>query len=156
MELLTYEELEGVMAHELAHVKNRDTLISCVAATIAGAISALGWMMLWFGDRNNFLAGLAMAILAPIAAGLIQMAISRSREFVADADAAQLAGTPAGLISALRKLDAMARRVPLHNGQLDAQNHMFIVQPLTGASAAKLFSTHPPTEERIAKLQTLA
>ena len=153
LQLLSYEELEGVMAHELAHVKNRDTLISCIAATIAGAISYLGWMMLWFGDRDNILAALAMAILAPIAAGLIQMAISRSREYVADADGAAIAGTPLGLINALQKLEATARRIPLHDGRLDAQNHMFIVMPFNGKSVAKLFSTHPSTEQRIAKLR---
>ena len=156
LQLLTYEELEGVMAHELSHVKNRDTLISCVAATIAGAISYLGWMMLWFGDRDNLLASLALAILTPIAAALIQMGISRSREYVADANATQIAGTPWGLISALQKLETVYRRVPLHRGQLDSHNHMFIVQPLTGKSFAKLFSTHPATEDRIAKLRALA
>jgi len=160
LQLLDYDELEGVMAHELAHVKNRDTLISCVAATIAGAINMLAWMAFWFGgmggdrDRGGHpLVGLLMVLLAPIAAMLIQMAISRSREFVADADAARLAGTPRGLINALQKLDATSRRIPLHNGQLDSQNHMFIVQPLTGQSMAKLFSTHPSTEDRIARLQ---
>ena len=156
LKLLTYEELEGVMAHELAHVKNRDTLISCVAAMIAGAISYLGFMVMWFGDRDNFLAGLALAILAPVAAGLIQMAISRSREYVADADGAAMAGTPGGLISALQKLDAAARGIPLHDGHQDSKNHMFIVQPFTGKSFAKLFSTHPSTEDRVAKLRDLA
>jgi len=157
---LTYEELEGVMAHELAHVKNRDTLTSCVAAAIAGAISSLSYMAFWFGgSRDNPLGivGLLLTlILAPIAAAMIQMAISRSREFVADGDGARIAGTPDGLISALQKLDAMNHRVPLHNGSLDAQNHMFIVQPMVGKSFAKLFSTHPPTEERIARLREVA
>ena len=156
LKLLTYEELEGVMAHELAHVKNRDTLISCVAAMIAGAISYLGFMVMIFGGRDNFLAGLALAILAPVAAGLIQMAISRSREYVADADGAAIAGTPYGLISALQKLDATARGIPLHDGRQDSKNHMFIVQPFTGESFAKLFSTHPSTEDRVGKLQGLA
>jgi len=162
MKLLSYDELEGVMAHELAHVKNRDTLISCVAATIAGAISFLGYMAFWFGgggDRrggSNPLVGLLMLILAPIAAGLIQMAISRSREFVADADAAQIAGTPHGLIGALRKLDATARRIPLHN-EMPSQNHMFIVQPLSGGGGlSRLFSTHPSMADRVARLQALA
>lgn len=159
LKLLSYEELEGVMAHELAHVKNRDTLISCIAATIAGAISFLGYMAFWFGGSSrqdsNPLVGLLMLILAPIAAGLIQMAISRSREFVADADGAQIAGTPHGLIGALRKLDATARRIPLQN-EMPAQNHMFIVQPLSGGSQiSRLFSTHPPMAERIARLQEL-
>ena len=160
LQLLSYEELEGVMAHELAHVKNRDTLISCVAATIAGAISFLGWMVFLFGGGNNRegnpLVGLLILILAPFAAAIIQMAISRSREYVADADAAALAGTPYGLMGALQKLDATARRIPLHDGHQDAQNHMFIVQPFTGKSFARLFSTHPSTKARIAKLRELA
>lgn len=156
MRLLSYEELEGVMAHELAHVKNRDTLISCVAATIAGALSYLAWMMLWFGGGNrngNPMLALLMVIIAPIAAMLIQMAISRSREFVADADGAAIAGTPHGLINALQKLDATAKQVPLHDGHLNAQNHMFIVQPFSGKSFARLFATHPSTLQRITKLR---
>ncbi len=156
LKLLNYDELEGVVAHELAHVKNRDTLISCVAATIAGAISSLGWMMLWFGDRDNLLAGLAMAILAPIAAGLIQMAVSRSREYVADADGAAIAGTPFGLISALQKLEAVSQRVPLHNGRQTSHDHMFIVQPFSGKGLSRLRSTHPSTEDRITKLREVA
>lgn len=162
LKLLSYDELEGVMAHELAHVKNRDTLISCIAATIAGAISFLGYMAFWFGgvgqnrESSNPLVGLLMLFLAPVAAGLIQMAISRSREFVADADGAQIAGTPHGLIGALQKLDATARRIPLQN-EMPSQNHMFIVQPLSGGNhLARLFSTHPPMAERIARLQALA
>lgn len=163
LQLLSYDELEGVMAHELSHVKNRDTLISCIAATIAGAISFLGYMAFWFGgglggnrEGGNPLIGLLMLIFAPIAASLIQLAISRSREYVADADAAQIAGTPWGLVGALEKLEATARQIPLHKGQLDSHNHMFIVQPLTGKSMAKLFSTHPSTAERIARLRALA
>lgn len=160
LRLLSYEELEGVMAHELAHIKNRDTLISTVAATIAGAISYLGWMAMWFGGGNNREGGnpllaLLLVILAPIAAALIQMAISRSREYVADAEGARIAGTPWGLINALRKLDAMSRRIPLAH-ENPSQNHMFIVQPFSGASFSKLFSTHPATEDRIAKLEELA
>lgn len=162
LQLLEYEELEGVMAHELAHVKNRDTLISCVAATIAGALQYMGYMMFWFGgsgrDRQGGhpLLGLAMLILAPIAAMLIQMAISRSREFVADADAAAIAGTPHGLIGALQKLDATAKRIPMQN-EMPAQNHMFIVQPLSGGGGlVNLFSTHPSTEQRIARLREQA
>ena len=156
LKLLSYEELEGVMAHELAHVKNRDTLISCIAATVAGAISFLGHWAFMFGGGNNReganpLAAIAMMILAPIAAALIQMAISRSREFVADHDGAVIAGTPLGLVSALRKLDAVSRRVPMEN-EMPAQNHMFIVQPFSGESMAQLFSTHPATEARVAKL----
>ncbi len=160
LRLLSYDELEGVMAHELAHVKNRDTLTSTVAATIAGAISAIGWIFMFGGrDRDvNPLFGLLFMILAPIAAGIIQMAISRSREFVADHDGAVIAGSPHGLISALQKLDATASRIPLAN-ENPAQNHMFIVQPLAlsgGKSLANLFSTHPKTEQRIAKLRELA
>ena len=155
LQLLSYDELEGVMAHELAHVKNRDTLISCVAATIAGVISYIGWISLWFGDRDNPLAGLVMFLVAPIAASLIQMAISRSREFVADADGATIAGSPDGLIGALRKLDATARGIPLHDGRLETQNHMFIVQPFSGRGMTRLFTTHPGTEQRIEKLMAL-
>lgn len=159
LRLLSYEELEGVMAHELAHVKNRDTLISCIAATIAGAISFLGYIFMFGGGRNRDVHPAVMllfVILAPIAAALIQMAISRSREFVADHDAAVIAGTPQGLISALQKLEAQSRRIPMAN-EMPSQNHMFIVQPLSGGdSLAKLFSTHPKTSDRIARLREMA
>jgi heat shock protein HtpX len=160
LRLLDYEELEGVMAHELAHVRNRDTLISTVAATIAGALQYIAWTALWFGGSNrqggNPLAMILIMILGPIAAMIIQMAISRSREFVADHDAAVMVGSPRGLMSALAKLDATARRVPLAN-EMSSQNHMFIVQPLSGGmSLAKLFSTHPPIEQRIARLREMA
>ncbi len=162
LQLLSYEELEGVMAHELAHVKNRDTLISCVAATIAGALQSLAWMAFWFGGSNreggNPLVMLLILIISPIAAGLIQMAISRSREFIADADGARIAGTPFGLIGALQKLEAVSSRVPL-KGEMPTQNHMFIVEPLTphaGGGLSKLFMTHPPVAERVAKLRELA
>jgi heat shock protein HtpX len=162
LRLLDYDELEGVMAHELAHVKNRDTLISTIAATVAGAISYLAHMAFFYGgghrdseNGGNALAAILMMILAPIAAAIIQMAISRSREFVADHDGAVIAGTPHGLASALRKLDAVSRRVPLQN-EMPAQNHMFIVQPFSGESLARLFSTHPSTEQRIAKLMAMA
>ncbi len=159
LKLLSYDELEGVMAHELAHVKNRDTLISCIAATVAGAISFLGHWAFMFGGGNrreggNVIAMIAMMILAPIAAAMIQMAISRSREFVADHDGAEIAGTPLGLVSALRKLDAVSRRVPMEN-EMPAQNHMFIVQPFSGESMARMFSTHPATEKRIEKLMAM-
>lgn len=158
LRLLSYDELEGVMAHELAHVKNRDTLTSTVAATIAGAISALGWVFM-FGGRSrdvNPLVALLFVFLAPFAAGIIQLAISRSREYVADADGAAIAGSPHGLISALQKLEAVARRVPMQN-QMPTQNHMFIVQPLSaGGGFAGLFSTHPSTAQRVARLRELA
>jgi heat shock protein HtpX len=163
LSMLSYDELEGVMAHELAHVKNRDTLTSTVAATIAGAISMLGYVFM-FGGRSrdvNPLFALAFIIIAPMAAGIIQMAISRSREFVADHDGAEIAGSPNGLINALQKLEMQAQRIPLRN-ENPAQNHMFIVQPLNAASGGKggglgsLFRTHPPTEQRIAKLREMA
>ncbi|MEM8738863.1 MAG: zinc metalloprotease HtpX [Planctomycetota bacterium] len=162
LQMLSYDELEGVMAHELAHVKNRDTLTSTVAATIAGAISALGWVFMFGGrDRDvHPLIALGFVILAPIAAGIIQMAISRSREYVADHDGAMIAGTPDGLISALQKLEMQAQRIPLQH-QNPAQNHMFIVQPLNAASGGRggglgnLFRTHPQTADRIAKLREM-
>lgn len=159
---LSEEELEGVMAHELAHVQHRDTLISAVAATIAAAIMMLASIARWgaifggLGSRDNergggnALALLATAIVAPIAALLIQAAISRSREFGADQQGARLAGTPAGLASALRKLDAAAKQLPLPANPATA--HLFIVQPLSGQGIVSLFSTHPPTEERIKRL----
>ncbi len=159
---LSEEELEGVMAHELSHVQHRDTLISAVAATIAAAIMMLASIARWgaifggLGSRDNergggnALALLATAIVAPIAALLIQAAISRSREFGADQGGARLAGTPAGLASALRKLDAAAKQLPLPASPATA--HLFIVQPLSGQGIANLFSTHPPTEERIKRL----
>ena len=159
LRLLDYDELEGVMAHELAHVKNRDTLISTVAAVIAGAISSLGWIFM-FGGGNNREGGhpalmLVFLIVGPLAAGLIQMAISRSREFVADAEGARIAGSPDGLIAALRKLEAGARHIPMQH-ETPSMNHMFIVQPLSGLGGLKgLFSTHPPTAQRIQKLQSI-
>jgi heat shock protein HtpX len=159
--LLNYDELEGVMAHELAHVKNRDTLISCVAATIAGAISMLAQMTMFssmFGGNRDQgvhpLVQLVVILIAPIAAAIIQMAVSRSREFVADANGAEIAGTPHGLIKALRKLEGINRRVPME-AEVPTQNHMFIVQPLSAGAMGglgKLFSTHPPTAQRIAAL----
>ena len=152
------------MAHELAHVKNRDTLTCCVVATLAGVITMVANMAQWalifggFGgnDRNgNALGQLLMIILAPIAAVMIQMAVSRSREFVADHDGAKIAGTPYGLISALQKLESVSSQMPLH-GADPSQNHMFIVSPAIGKSIAGLFRTHPRTEERIAKLRGMA
>ena len=154
LQLLNYDELEGVMAHELAHVKNRDTLTSTIAATIAGAISFLAWMVMWDRDVHPLIK-IGLFLLAPIAAGIIQMAISRSREYVADNNGAQIAGSAAGLISALRKLEATAQRVPMEN-EKPTQNHMFIVQPLTMTQRfAHMFTTHPSTEDRIKKLQEL-
>jgi len=159
MRILSEEELAGVMAHELAHVKHRDILIGTIAATIAGAISYLGHMAFFFGGRNdddeggNPLAGILMMILAPIAAMLIQMAISRSREYAADAGGAQLHGNPLALANALRKLHSGSQAIPMH--ATPATSHMMIVNPLSGGSMMKLFSTHPPVEERIARLQSM-
>ncbi len=160
MQTLSEHELEGVIAHELAHVKNHDILISSVAATIAAAIvmaaRMAGYAQMFTGGRDddrggsNPLALLAMMILAPIAAMLIQAAISRSREFAADAGGATIAGTPYGLAEALRKIDAISRRVPLDANPATA--HMFIVKPFSGRGLMSLFSTHPPTEARIQAL----
>lgn len=162
MKLLTKEELTGVIGHELAHIRNRDILIATVAATIAGAISYLSHMAyfasLFGGSRDNDREGgnplvmIAMVIIAPIAAMIIQMAISRSREFGADQGGAQIAGNPLYLAEALRKLEYYNKRVPMH-GANEATAHMFIVSPLTGSSLLKLFSTHPPIEERVKRLE---
>lgn len=159
MRMLSREELEGVMAHELAHVKNRDTLTSAIAATVAGVLASVAQWGLLLGGGNreggNPLAAIAAMILAPVAAAIIQATISRSREFVADADGARIAGSPRGLISALAKLDAASRRVPLVSPN-PAQNSMFIVEPFSGGrSLVRFFATHPPTEKRIAALQRL-
>ena len=161
LRLLGERELEGVIAHELAHIKHRDILIGSIAATAAATIMMVASMARWafifggFGGRDdrddgNPLAMLAMAILAPLAATMIQMAISRSREFAADRRAAQIAGSPYGLADALRKIDAAARRVPLDANPATA--HMFIMKPFAGRGITKLFSTHPPTEQRIERL----
>ncbi len=165
LRLLTREELEGVMAHELGHVRNRDILIGTIAATVAGAISMIAnmaqWAMIFGGGRRddregegNFIAGIAMIIVAPIAAMLIQMAISRSREYEADATGARICGNPIWLATALRKLHAGSQRVPMD--ATPATAHMFIVNPLRGGGVASLFSTHPPIEERIARLESMA
>jgi heat shock protein HtpX len=154
-QMLSDDELRGVIAHELSHVKNHDILISTIAAIMAGAISWLAYMALWGNNdrRGNPLVALLMMILAPLAAALIQMAISRSREFEADRSGAELVGDPRGLARSLQKLDAANKRIPLPVP--DAQSSLFIVQPLTGSSMAKLFSTHPPTEERVARLMAM-
>jgi heat shock protein HtpX len=155
--VLDDEELAGVIAHELAHVKHRDILISSVAATIAAAIMMISRFAMFFGgsrddDRggSNPLALFATVLLAPIAAGLIQMAISRSREFAADAGGAAIAGGPRGLVSALRKIEVASKRVPLDANPATA--HMFIIKPFSGAGVLGLFSSHPPTEDRIQAL----
>jgi heat shock protein HtpX len=164
LQLLPENELEGVIAHELTHVSNRDILISSVAATIAGAIMMIAGMLRWaaiFGmgsrdsDRegSNPIALLAMAILAPLAATLIQAAISRQREFAADRGGARIAGSPAGLASALRHIDSASQRVPLDANPATA--HMFIMNPFSGGGLMSLFSTHPPTEARIKALMSV-
>ncbi len=156
MKLLNRDELEGVMAHELAHVKNRDTLTSAVAATIAGIFSMLAQFAMFFGGGNNRqggnpLAALGMVLLGAIGAALTKAMISRSREYVADADGAKIAGTPDGLANALRKLEHYAKGIPMDNPN-PAMNNMFIVEPFMGATLTNLFATHPPMEKRIAAL----
>jgi heat shock protein HtpX len=168
LRLLTPDELEGVMAHELAHVKNRDILISTIAATFAGAISMIGTMLQWGamfgagrgddedgGGIGGMVGSLALAIIAPIAAMLIQMAVSRSREYQADASGAEICGRPLALAGALRKLHNASQAIPMLDAR-PATAHMFIVNPLTGGGMRTLFSTHPPMEERIVRLQSLA
>ncbi|MEK6561264.1 MAG: zinc metalloprotease HtpX [Nitrospirota bacterium] len=166
LSILSRDELAGVIGHELAHIKNRDILISTVAATIAGAISYIAHMASWGlmfgggrrdeGDRNPFGSAIAIAvmILAPIAAMLIQMAISRSREYTADASGAVICGNPLSLAGALKKLHAGTRRIPMNDNPATA--HMFIVSPLSGGGMLSLFSTHPPIEERVARLEAMA
>ena len=167
MQLLNRTELEGVLAHELAHVKNRDILISTIAAALAGAITMIGNMLQWTamfgglrGDDDEggggffgMIGTLFMAILAPLAAVLIQMAISRSREYEADATGAQIAGRPDGLSNALLRLEQAAHQIPMQVNP--AASHMFIVNPLSVQTIARLFSTHPPIEERVRRLQNM-
>jgi len=166
MRMLDDEELEGVLAHELSHVKNRDTLTMTIAATMAGVITYLAHMAQWAaifgggrrddeeGSGGGVFGALLMAILAPIAAMLIQLAISRAREFQADASGAQLAGRPWGLAKALEKLEMASRMAPMD--ATPATAHLFIVNPLRGEGLATLFSTHPPIQERIARLRAMA
>jgi len=161
-EAMNEEELKGVIAHELSHVLHRDTLISTVAATLAGAIMFLAYQMRWLGifyggrdddNRGGIFGLLLMTILAPIAATLIQLSTSRSREYKADEGSARLTHNPEGLATALEKLTAYAKRIPLPvTGQTA---HLFIVSPLSGRSLMSLFSTHPPIEERIARLRAM-
>lgn len=163
MRILSRDELTGVIGHELAHIRHRDILIGTIAATIAGAISYLAQMAQWaaiFGGRSNDeeggspVAALVMMIVGPIAALIIQMAISRSREYVADEGGARLAGNPRYLSSALRKLHMASQQIPMDASP--ATSHMFIVNPLSGGGLLKLFSTHPPMEERIARLESMS
>jgi heat shock protein HtpX len=164
MRILSREELEGVIGHELAHIKHRDILVSTVAAAIAGAISYLAqmaqWAMIFGGHRDeegeggNPIAAIVMMIVGPIAAMLVQMAISRSREYGADAGGAKIAGNPLYLARALKKLHMASQRIPMDANP--ATSHMFIVNPLSGGGILKLFSTHPPVEERVARLEAMA
>ncbi|HET6403307.1 MAG TPA: zinc metalloprotease HtpX [Candidatus Thermoplasmatota archaeon] len=162
MRILDDDELAGVMAHELAHVKNRDILVMSAAATVAGAITFAARMFFWgtfFGGGNNrdggsILGMIALAILAPIAAILVQLAISRSREYMADAVGARIHGNPLALARALRTLERGAQRIPMDTGS-PSQAHMYIVNPFRGGFVAGLFSTHPPTEERVRRLERM-
>ncbi|MDT8318415.1 MAG: zinc metalloprotease HtpX [bacterium] len=165
LSLLTREELMGVMAHELAHVKNRDILIGSIAATIAGAISMLAnmaqWAMIFGGGRSRDENGphpavmIATMIIAPIAAMIVQMAISRSREYGADSEGARICGRPEYLASALNKLENVSKKIPMqvNESTKEATAHMFIVNPLTGGGLMSLFSTHPPIAERVKRLR---
>jgi heat shock protein HtpX len=160
LDLMNDREVEGVLAHELGHIKNRDILTSSIAATVAAAITFAARMAMFVGPRSSDdedsvspVGMLFMAILAPIAAMVIQMAISRTREFAADATAAEYTGSPDGLISGLQKLEGWSHRIPMDASPATA--HMFIIQPFSGSSFMKLFSTHPPTEERVAALAAL-
>lgn len=163
LRILSEDELAGVMAHELAHVKHRDILISTIAATFAGAITYLAHMAQWaamFGGRSDedeggsAIGAILMAILAPIAAMLVQMAISRSREYGADAGGASICGNPLSLANALQKLEMANQQIPMQANAATA--HMFIVNPLTGGGMMSLFSTHPPMAERIERLREMA
>ena len=157
VKLLSEEELRGVLAHELAHVRNRDILISSVAATIAGAITYLGYMLLWFGGDDDsplgLIGALAMVLLAPIAATIIQLAISRQREYSADATGAEISGNPESLASALLRLEEGAKAIPMQVNQ--AAEPLYIVKPFSGGGFAKLFSTHPPIEDRVRRLRQM-
>lgn len=165
LRLLDRDELAGVLGHELGHVQNRDTLIMTVAATLAGALSYLANMAMWSamlggrsseeGEGQSPLTGFLGILIAPIAATLIQTAISRSREYIADERGAQLCGNPLALASALRKIESWSQRIPMAAGS-PATAHLFIINPFTRGGLARLFSTHPATEERIARLEALA
>ncbi len=165
MNILNKEELEGVIAHELSHIKNRDILVSTIAATLVGTITFIarmaGWAAMFGGSSRdddkggNIFYELALIIIAPIAAVLIQMAISRSREYMADEGGAQITGKPMGLANALNKLSQANEVIPMANAGTSSA-HMFIVNPLSGKSMMKLFSTHPPLEERIERLKEIA
>jgi heat shock protein HtpX len=159
LQLMNDNEIEGVVAHELGHVLHRDILISSIAAMLAAAITFLARMAFWFGGsrdderEGSGISAILMMILAPVAAMVIQMAISRSREYDADAASAKYVGSPYPLINGLQKLDGWSKRIPMDATPSTA--HMFIIQPFTGESLMRLFSTHPSTEDRIARLQAM-
>jgi len=158
MQTLSEDELRGVLSHELAHVKHRDILIQSVAATIGAAITYLGYMLLWFGGDDNdspigLVASLALVLLAPIAATIIQLSISRQREFAADAGGAEICGNPESLASALLRLEEGAKALPMQVNQ--AAEPLYIVKPFSGKGIASLFSTHPPIEERVRRLRQM-
>ncbi|MBE3588779.1 MAG: zinc metalloprotease HtpX [Thermoanaerobacteraceae bacterium] len=164
MRLLNRSEVEGVLAHEIAHIKNRDVLVGTIAAVLAGAITMMANAFQWAAifrtgnsddeeEGGSMAGGFLMAILAPIAAMIIQMAISRSREYLADDTGARIAGTPDGLANALEKLEWAARQIPMNVNP--AASHLFIVNPLSGTSLVKLFSTHPPIQDRVARLRKM-
>ncbi len=162
LQMLSAREIRGVMAHELAHVQHRDILISTISATMAGAISALANFAMFFGGRDedgrpaNPIASIAVALLAPIAASLIQMAISRAREFEADRGGAEISGDPNALADALARIDAYARGIPMPTAEAHPETaQMMIMNPLSGGGIAGLFSTHPATEERVARLRAM-
>ena len=156
MKRLSEDELRGVISHELAHIRNRDVLTQSVAATIGGAITWIAYMLAWFGDDDSplgLIGALAMVILAPIAASLIQLAISRQREYSADATGAQISGNPESLASALLRLEESAKEIPMQVYQ--AAEPLYIVKPFSGGGIASLFSTHPPIEERVRRLRQM-
>jgi heat shock protein HtpX len=157
LKLLSEDELRGVLAHELGHVRNRDILIQSVVATVAGAITWIAYMLLWFGGDNDsplgLIGALALVLLAPIAASIIQLAISRQREYSADATGAEICGNPESLASALLRLEEGAKAIPMQVNQ--AAEPLYIVKPFSGGGFAALFSTHPPIEERVRRLRQM-
>ena len=163
LKLISFEELKGVLAHELSHIKNRDILIQTITATLAGVIMFVSFMVRWMaifgmgGDDEgggNPIVAIVLAIIAPIAAMLIQMAISRSREYLADQTGAEISGSPGSLAGALEKMEQYSKRAPMKKGNA-ASAHMFIINPFSGRNITKLFSTHPPVQDRVQRLRSM-